>query len=250
MSSIRKFGLIGYPLGHSFSQRFFSRKFEEENINAIYSNYEIAEVAKIIEILATDKNIVGFNVTIPHKEAILSLLNASSEEAQKIGAVNVVKVKRENKEIILTGYNSDVFGFTQSIKPLINKAIHHKALVLGTGGASKAIVFGLNKLGIETQLVSRSKTDKTISYNDLTEDIINQYKVIVNCTPLGTYPKVEDAPDLPYHLLGSQHLLYDLVYNPEETEFLKRGKEQEATIKNGLEMLELQAEEAWRIWNK
>ena len=250
MNKQKQYGLIGYPLGHSFSRGFFTEKFLREGIDAMYSNYEIPSVDQLETILEANAHLVGFNVTIPHKENIIPLLSAMSDEAKAIGAVNVVKVTRDGNSVSLKGYNSDVVGFVNSIKPLLNTEIHRKALVLGTGGASKAVVYGLNGLGIETQLVSRSKLVNTITYEELNAQVLKEYKVIVNCSPLGTFPKVDEAPAIPYDLLGTEHLLYDLVYNPAETEFLKRGKAKGATIKNGAEMLELQAIEAWRIWNE
>lgn len=245
----KQYGLIGFPLGHSFSQRFFTEKFKLEGIDACYSNFEIADVNDVQNILRTIPNLQGFNVTIPHKESIIPLLNAISDQAREIGAVNVVKVERLGQQVSLAGYNSDVVGFVDSLKPLL-QGNHRKALVLGTGGASKAVVYGLKELGIETQLVSRKRSSGAITYDDLSEDIIAQYKLIVNCTPLGTYPNVQSYPQIPYHFLGKEHLLYDLVYNPEKTEFLHRGEERGAAIKNGAEMLRLQALEAWRIWNE
>lgn len=250
MNKQKQYGLIGYPLGHSFSRGFFTEKFLREGIDAMYSNYEIPSVDQLETILEANAHLVGFNVTIPHKENIIPLLSAMSDEAKAIGAVNVVKVTRDGNSVSLKGYNSDVVGFVNSIKPLLNTEIHRKALVLGTGGASKAVVYGLNGLGIEAQLVSRSKLVNTITYEELNTQVLKEYKVIVNCSPLGTFPKVDEAPAIPYDLLNVDHLLYDLVYNPAETEFLKRGKAKGTTIKNGAEMLELQAIEAWRIWNE
>lgn len=250
MSEQKQYGIIGFPLGHSFSRGFFTEKFLREGIDAMYSNYEIPNIDQLQTILDSNTHLVGLNVTIPHKQSIIPLLSAISDEAKAIGAVNVVKVIRNKDEVSLKGYNSDVVGFINSIKPLLNPDLHRKALVLGTGGASKAIVYGLNKLGIKTQLVSRSKQSDTITYEELDKQLLDEYKVIVNCSPLGTFPNVEEAPAIPYELLSADQLLYDLVYNPAETEFLKRGKAKGAKIKNGAEMLELQAIEAWKIWNE
>lgn len=250
MSIQKQYGLIGYPLGHSFSQRFFSDKFKQEGTDAIYSNYEISDIRDILNILKDNSNLIGLNVTIPYKESILTFLSELSEEAKEIGAVNVVKVLRNGTDFILKGYNSDVVGFVNSIEPLLNESVHKKALVLGTGGASKAVVYGLNKLGIEAQLVSRSRREGMIVYEELTKEVIEEYRVVVNCTPLGTYPNVEGMADIPYQYLTPEHLLYDLVYNPVKTKFLQRGEEKGAQIKNGAEMLKLQALEAWRIWNE
>lgn len=240
------YGLIGYPLGHSFSQRFFTQKFEEEQIEAQYLNFELEDLTTIKEVLK-DKTIKGLNVTIPYKKDIFAYLDEVSDEAKAIGAVNVIKLIRENNQLKLVGYNSDIFGFKGSIRPLL-KPFHQKALVLGTGGASNAIKVGLSQLGITTQSVSRTKQDDTITYNEVTKEVLTEYNIIVNCTPLGTYPNIEGAPDIPYQHLSTQHLLYDLVYNPAETSFLRQGRVQGATTKNGLEMLYLQAIKAWEIW--
>lgn len=240
------YGLIGYPLGHSFSQRFFTQKFEEEHIEAQYLNFELEDLTTIKEVLK-DKTIKGLNVTIPYKKNIFAYLDEVSDEAKAIGAVNVIKLIRENNQLKLVGYNSDIFGFKESIRPLL-KPFHQKALVLGTGGASNAIKVGLSQLGITTQSVSRTKQDDTITYNEVTKEVLTEYNIIVNCTPLGTYPNIEGAPDIPYQHLSTQHLLYDLVYNPAETSFLRQGRVQGATTKNGLEMLYLQAIKAWEIW--
>lgn len=240
------YGLIGYPLGHSFSQRFFTQKFEEEQIEAQYLNFELEDLTTIKELLK-DKTIKGLNVTIPYKKDIFTYLDEVSDEVKAIGAVNVIKLIRENNQLKLVGYNSDIFGFKGSIRPLL-KPFHQKALVLGTGGASNAIKVGLSQLGITTQSVSRTKQDDTITYNEITKEVLAEYNVIINCTPLGTYPNIEGAPDIPYQHLSTQHLLYDLVYNPAETSFLRQGRVQGATTKNGLEMLYLQAIKAWEIW--
>ena len=251
MEKFRQFGLIGYPLAHSFSQRYFTDKFTQEGVNAKYDKFEIESVDALADILDRSPDLVGLNVTIPHKEAVIPLLTDISDEARAIGAINVIKIATDDKETrTLKGYNSDVYGFINSIRPLLNPAIHTKALVLGTGGASKAVVYGLNSLGVETLLVSRTKGDKTISYKELNKDTMDQHTVVVNCTPLGTFPKVEEAADIPYHYLSPRHLLYDLVYNPEVTEFLKRGLKYGAQTKNGAQMLELQAIKAWEIWNE
>lgn len=191
----------------------------------------------------------GFNVTIPYKEAIISYLDSLSPEARAIGAVNVVKVVHKGKNTQLVGYNSDVVGFTNSIKPLL-KPNHKKALILGTGGASKAVNYGLKKMGIETVLVSRYERPNTILYSSITPEVVKEYNVIVNCTPCGMYPHDDECPNIPYDALDADNLLYDLIYNPDETLFLQKGKEHGATVKNGLEMLLLQAFESWRIWTE
>lgn len=245
-----KFGLVGYPLKHSFSRRFFTEKFENEKIGAVYLNFEIPEITQFPQIIESNPELKGLNVTIPYKELIIPYLDDLSEDAKKIGAINVIRVERSGQEVRLIGYNSDVIGFQNSISPLIDISIHRKALILGTGGAAKAVNKGLQNLGIETKAVSRSKKNESFTYFELDEEIMKEYTVIVNCTPLGTFPDIDTAPEIPYQFLTAKHLLYDLVYNPEETKFLRLGKERNATIKNGAEMLKLQALAAWEIWNK
>lgn len=243
------YGLLGYPLGHSFSAQFFEEKFKKENIAAAYHNFEFEDVAEITSMITKNPLLKGFNVTIPHKENIIPMLHQLSEAAQEIGAVNVVKMIRKEEKVILEGHNTDYIGFTHSLQPLL-KEHHKKALVLGTGGASKAIVYALKKLGIATTMVSRNQREGILGYEDLTESIVKEHTIIVNCTPVGTYPHVEACPAIPYHFLTPQHLLYDLVYNPETTLFLQKGIAQGCMTKNGLEMLHLQAEAAWKIWNE
>lgn len=245
-----EYGLIGYPLVHSFSKRFFTEKFESEGIDAQYLNFEMPTVEHLVETIKAHPRLRGLNVTIPHKQNVLALLDDISPEAQEIGAVNVIVVRRQaDGRPWLKGYNADVVGFMDSIRPLILEH-HRKALVLGTGGASKAIGYGLKMLGLDYRLVSRSPRDRqTFGYQDLTPEVMEEYSVVVNCTPQGTFPHEETFPDIPYHLLTSRHLLYDLVYNPEKTVFLQRGEAQGATIKNGLEMLHRQALASWDFWN-
>ena len=240
------YGLIGYPLGHSFSAAFFAEKFSREHVDARYENFEMPSVGKLRDFVRAHPQLRGFNVTIPHKQAVIPHLDALSEEAREIGAVNVVKVCRGR----LGGYNTDVLGFVRSLEPLLPSESEGKvALVLGTGGASKAVCYGLRGLGYHPQFVSRTRRDSIISYADLTPALMAEAHLVVNCTPLGMYPHVDVAPDIPYHLLTPRHILYDLVYNPPETEFLRRGREHGTITKNGLEMLHLQAEAAWEIWN-
>lgn len=247
---MKLYGLLGYPLGHSFSAKYFAEKFAKEGVDATYKNFEFAEVADAVAYLLQQDDLQGFNVTIPHKQAIMPYLNGLSAEAEAIGAVNVVCVKRDADGMVkLLGCNSDVVGFSNSIQPLLRPKLHSKALVLGTGGASKAVMYGLRKLGVEPIYVSRTPKEGQLTYNDLTPEVMRDYKVIVNCTPLGMYPKVDACPDIPYQYLTPDHLLYDLVYNPLETLFMKRGAAQGAVVKNGLEMLHLQAEAAWVDWN-
>ena len=213
-----KYGLIGYPLGHSFSKSYFNEKFENEGINAEYINFEIPSIGDLTEILDSNPELKGLNVTIPYKEKVISYLDSVSPEANAIGAVNVVKIEHKGDETILKGYNSDVIGFTQSIEPFI-ESYHKKALILGTGGASKAINYGLKSLGLETVFVSRYERPGTIQYEKITPEVIKEYNVIVNCTP-------------------------------DETLFMKKGKEHGATVKNGLEMLLLQAFASWDFWHQ
>ena len=247
---MKKYGLIGYPLKHSFSYRYFADKFKNENIIAEYNNYEISNVDLLLKIISDDIEIKGLNVTIPYKEDVLKYLDDLDHTAHSIGAVNVIKVIRNHDRIFLKGYNSDIIGFKNSIEPLLDKNIHKKALILGTGGAAKAVYHGLKQLGIDSRYVSRQHHPDYLKYSDLTQDVIAEHKIIVNATPIGTFPKDEHCPDIPYEYLSSDHLLYDLVYNPPLTKFLSEGQERGAKIKNGYEMLELQALAAWEIWNE
>lgn len=236
---MRHYGIIGYPLHHSFSAKFFNEKFEREQIEAEYSLYPTPAESlpeKFEHLLST---LDGMNVTLPYKQAVIPYLDQLDETAEAIGAVNVV-YKR-------VGYNTDCLGFMESIRPLL-RTTDRKALVLGTGGASKAACYGLRKLGVEPTLVSRNPQPGILGYSDLDEQLMSEYTVIVNCTPLGMYPDVDACPEIPYQLISAQHLLFDCIYNPEETLFLKRGKAQGATIRNGLEMLLGQAKAAWKIW--
>lgn len=246
---MKKFGIIGYPLGHSFSPGYFNEKFQNEGIDAIYEKYELPVITDLQAIIDYTQDLCGFNVTIPYKEKVMSYLDVISPEARAIGAVNVVKVTNKDGKKHLEGYNSDLIGFTRSIQPLL-EAHHKKALVLGTGGASKAVMYGLHKLGIETMLVSRYQKNNTIQYEQIDEEVMKEYTVIVNCTPCGMAPHFDECPAIPYSHITPKHLLFDLIYNPDETLFLKNGREQGAVTKNGLEMLLLQAEGAWEIWNK
>ena len=247
----RLFGLIGFPLGHSFSQNFFNQKFETENIDARYVNFEIPSIDRLPEVIATYPNLAGFNVTIPYKVKIFDYLDAVDPEAKAIGAVNVVKVfKQPDGSITLKGYNSDYVGFSDSIQPMLADGEYDKALVLGTGGASRAIVHALGKLGINSTRVSRTRREGAISYGDVTPELIKEYKIIVNTTPVGMYPHVDECPPIPYSALTPEHVCYDLLYNPDTTLFMKRAAEMGAKTKNGLEMLLLQAFVSWNIWKK
>ena len=246
------YGLIGYPLGHSFSRKFFTEKFAKEGIDAQYLNFEIPSIEEFPEIIKNDPTLRGLNVTIPYKQHVMQYLDDISEEAKAIGAVNVVncQLSTVNCQLHLTGYNSDVIGFVESIKPLL-KPHHKKALILGTGGASKAIRYGLEKkLGMKTLFVSRSAREGMITYEEVTAEVLKEYEVIVNCSPVGMYPHVDECPALPYEAMNENNLLYDLVYNPLETLIMKKGAAQGATVKNGLEMLHLQAIASWEFWEK
>lgn len=246
----KKYGLIGHPLGHSFSRSFFNQKFETEHVDAEYVNFDLTDVKELKDVLHENPTLSGLNVTLPYKTQVISLLDELDKDAKQIGAVNVIKFQKGLfGKIKLKGYNSDIIGFKDSIKPLLSET-HKKALILGTGGASKAVYYGLQQLDIEPLYVSRTKKDSQITYDEITPEIMSAYTVIVNATPLGMTPKVDMAPDIPYNLLTSEHLLYDLLYNPDKTLFMKKGEERGATVKNGLEMLLLQAFASWRIWNE
>ena len=244
-----KYGLIGYPLQHSFSISYFNEKFQNEYINAKYINFEIPTIDALPEILASNPELKGLNVTIPYKEKVISFLDTVSPEARAIGAVNVIRVEHKGNDIVLKGYDSDLIGFTQSIQPML-RPYHKKALILGTGGASKAINYGLKSLGLDTVLVSRFERPGTIQYEKITPEVIEEYNVIVNCTPCGMYPHFEECPNLPYEAMSNKTLLYDLIYNPDQTLFMKKGLRMGATVKNGLEMLLLQAFASWEFWQK
>lgn len=242
-----KYGLIGYPLGHSFSKNFFNEKFNNEGINAQYINFEIPSIEDLPEILASNPELKGLNVTIPYKQKVIDYLEELSPEAKAIGAVNVIRIIHKGKTNILKGFNSDVIGFTRSIEPML-EPLHKKALILGTGGASKAINYGLKSLGLQTLFVSRTPKSGAITYDEVSSEIIKEFNVIVNCTPLGMYPRTDTCPNLPYEAMDNHTILYDLIYNPDETLFLKKGKQFGANTKNGLEMLLLQAFASWDFW--
>ena len=246
---MKKYGLIGFPLKHSFSKNFFNEKFEKEKIEAEYVNFEIPEIKFFPKVIADNKDLLGLNVTIPYKEQILPFLDDISPDALNIGAVNVIRIKRKDEKVLLKGYNSDVIGFTRSIEPLL-KTHHKQALILGTGGASKAVKQGLKSLNIEYTYVSRHKNPGMLTYEQISPELIQEYTVIINCTPCGMFPHSEECPQLPYEALNHHHLLYDLIYNPDKTLFLKKGFLQGAETKNGLEMLLLQAVAGWEFWNE
>jgi len=237
------FGIIGYPLTHSFSPAYFTKKFEAAHIDAVYIPFPLAHIDEYKSLIAAQPGLNGLNVTIPYKQAVIPFLNQVDDTAKAIGAVNCISFK----DGISIGYNTDITGFDQSLRPLL-QPWHTRALILGTGGASLAAAYVLQRAGIAFQKVSRTNEDHGLTYSNLTADIIRAHKLIINTTPLGMYPKVDTAPKIDYSALTGEHLLYDLVYNPEETKFLRLGKAQGATIKNGLDMLILQAEAAWDKW--
>ena len=245
------YGLIGYPLGHSFSEKYFTSKFKNEGIDATYSLFPLPSIDDLPDLLKSHKDLKGFNVTIPYKQEVMDYIDILSEDASEIGAVNVVKINEGvgDTDKYLCGYNTDYIGFTESLRPLLTDEMK-KALILGTGGASKAVAYSLDRLGIDYKFVSRVPGEDELGYDELSKEIMSESLLIVNTTPLGMFPKTENAPDIPYNLLGPAHLCYDLVYNPEITEFMKRSANAGAKVKNGLEMLHLQAEAAWKIWNE
>lgn len=243
------YGLIGYPLGHSFSKKYFTEKFAEEGIPSAYLNFEIENLGELSLVLSNHPTLQGFNVTIPHKQNIIPLLDEISEEARKIGAVNCVKITRQGGKNHLRGFNTDVYGFRHALLSFIPDTIH-KALILGNGGAAKAVRYVLDSLGMEVLTVSRSpRTTAEIGYPEV-PGLLKDFKLIVNTTPLGTWPHPAGCPDIPYPQLTPDHYLFDLVYNPEITTFMQRGSLTGAHTRNGLEMLRGQAEKAWEIWNE
>ena len=246
---MRKFGLIGYPLTHSFSEQYFSDKFIKEKIfDCSYENYPVSDIEQVKDIIASTPELCGLNVTIPYKTKIIGLLNYISKEADEIGAVNVVKIKKIENKILLHGYNSDFVGVSDSLKQYIDNGIKC-ALILGTGGASKAVYYALKQTGLTAQFVSREKKAGVLTYAELTPALLAETQLIVNTTPLGMFPDIEAFPNIDYRQLGSKHILFDLVYNPEMTAFLKKGAERGCTIITGSKMLHSQAEKAWQIWN-
>lgn len=242
---MRKFGLIGYPLTHSFSYKYFSEKFLREGISGCsYDNYPLESITDLPALIQKDNRLEGLNVTIPYKQSVRQFLQEMDDAATRIGAINCIHLT----DGVAKGYNTDVVGFELSLKPLLRPG-HTHALILGTGGASRAVAYVLSKLGIAFQCVSRNKKENQLVYADLDEACMLQHTLIINTTPLGTSPDIHSTPDIPYQYLSEAHLLYDLVYNPAETLFLHRGKERGCMIKNGYEMLVLQAEASWDIWN-
>jgi shikimate dehydrogenase len=247
---MKLYGLVGKSLVHSFSQKYFSEKFEKERIeNTYYHLYPLNNIDEFNQLITYYSEVSGLNVTIPYKTSVIPFLDYIDDAAKEIGAVNTIRFDRENSKLKLHGYNTDYLGFWESIKPLL-KSYHKKALILGTGGSSKAVSYALKQANIEHLFVSRNpEKENTISYQSLNHDILDQYQIIINTTPLGMFPEVEQSPDIPYQFLSPKHILYDLIYNPEHTQFLKFGKEQGSILKNGLEMLKIQADYSWKIWN-
>ncbi|MFK7003780.1 shikimate dehydrogenase [Flavobacterium covae] len=244
---MKKLGLLGKNISYSFSRNYFTNKFQNEFLTSIFSydNYDIQKIDEFKEIIINEPNLIGLNVTIPYKEEIIPYLDELSEIAKNIEAVNTIKITSDKK---LIGHNTDFYGFQKSLTPLLQNH-HKKALILGTGGASKAIAYVLKSLEIDFLFVSRKQFNDTITYDQLNNSILTEYTIIINCTPLGTYPNIQDCPTIPYEFITSNHLVYDLIYNPKKTTFLAKAEEKGAIIKNGYEMLVLQAEKAWKIWN-
>lgn len=246
---MRRFGLIGFPLGHSFSKNYFSEKFRKENLfGCSYENYPLKQIDDLPGLLECEQGLEGLNVTIPYKSVVMKFLDSVSAEAREIGAVNVIRIVSSEGRRMLNGFNSDAYGFTESLRPNLSKT-GGKALVLGTGGSSKAVVYSLRKLGMQVTLVSRTRNPGVITWTDINSDLLKNTDLIVNTTPLGMFPDIEGKPDLDYSCLSEKHILFDLVYNPVLTAFLKEGKERGCTVIGGLEMLHLQAERSWEIWN-
>lgn len=247
MAKKKQYGLVGKNISYSFSKAYFAEKFEKEDIkNHSYENFDIQGIFEFPGILKNNPDLKGLNVTIPYKEEIIPFLDKMSKNATKIGAVNTIKFTGNGKT---KGYNTDFYGFKKSLKPLLKKK-HKNALILGTGGASKAVAYALRLLEIDYVFVSREVSEHTLTYDEIDASIFEEYQIIINCTPLGTSPNVEVCPDIPYEYFTKNHIAYDLIYNPEETLFLKKAKEKGAIIKNGYEMLVFQAEKAWKIWKK
>jgi len=245
---MRKFGLIGYPLGHSFSRKYFTGKFSRDHIeNCSYENYPLTNIGQLPDLIK-DTDLEGLNVTIPYKSAVIKYIDKADPESEAIGAVNVIKIHRRNNKTELLGFNSDIMGIRDTIVPVMIRGIKN-ALVLGTGGSSKAVCFVLKSLSVPYTLISREKKPSGLTYSNITPDLIRTSRLIINTTPLGMFPDVNSKPDLRYEFLGREHILFDLVYNPEMTAFLKAGQERGCTVLSGLKMLYSQAERSWEIWN-
>jgi shikimate dehydrogenase len=247
--ALKQFGLIGYPLGHSFSVTYFGEKFEREKIDASYKNFPLRRISEFETLIKQEPDLYGLNVTVPYKQSVIPYLDALSQTARTVKAVNTICFCRKGEHRALTGHNTDVIGFEKSLRKHLKKH-HTSALVLGTGGSAGAVIFVLNKLGIGHQKVSRKGGAGRVKYEELDPDMVHHTPLIINCTPLGMHPEVNECPDLPYEVLTKKHLLFDLIYNPEKTLFLARGQAQGAAIANGYKMLIYQAEAAWEIWSR
>ncbi len=258
---MKKYGLIGYPLSHSFSEKYFKEKFEQEGLeDCIYENFSLPNLSDLPELIKANPDLCGLNVTSPHKIGVIYYLDKIDEASKAIDAVNCIKIANQHPvedffsgelsalKVRLEGFNTDAYGFEESLKPLL-KSHHKKALIIGNGGAARAVAYVLKKLDINYVIVTRKPIRKRVTYNQLNKDILEERLIVINTTPIGTSPNINECPDIPYDCITSRHLLYDLIYNPPETEFLKRGKAKGAAIKNGQEMLQLQAEKSWEIWN-
>jgi shikimate dehydrogenase len=245
---MRKFGLIGYPLGHSFSKKYFTDKFDIESIaDCVYENFPISDIDKLFPLIHSESQLCGLNVTLPYKSSVIKYLDSVSTEAKEIGSVNVVKILRNKGNIRLVGFNSDVTGIKDTLFPYFNRI--KTAIVLGTGGSSRSVCYLLKTHGIEVIQVSRTEKPGLLTYSSLKKSILAQSQLIVNTTPVGMFPDVDSKPDIDYSVLGENHILFDLVYNPVITSFLKEGEKQGAATLGGLKMLHSQAEKAWQIWN-
>lgn len=241
---MKTYGLLGFPLGHSFSKKYFSEKFSAEKINAVYQNFEFSDIDVAVDFLKSQSGLAGFNITIPYKELILPFLDETDIVVDTIAACNCVKIEKK----IWKGFNTDVIGFEKSVGATILNN-HKKALIFGTGGAAKSVAYVLKIHGIDYQFVSRKEQPGNMRYGDLSEKILREFTLLINTTPLGMSPQTNEAPEIPYQYLNKDHFVFDLIYNPEKTLFLQKAESQGATIKNGNEMLHIQAKESWKIWN-
>jgi len=245
---MHQYGLIGYPLGHSFSASFFAEKFKNEGIDARYRNFPLESIQEFKDLVNKETTLLGLNVTVPYKQEVIAFLDSLSPTAKSVQAVNTISFKRHEGHLELVGDNTDLIGFRKSLEQYL-KAHHSSALVLGTGGSSKAVIYVLEQLGIKYTMVSRTARDEQIGYGSINDELLSKTKLIINTTPLGMHPREETFPSLPYEALSSNHLLFDLVYNPVKTKFLSLGEEHGAQIVNGHDMLIYQAEASWEIWN-
>lgn len=246
---MKRLGLIGYPLEHSFSPAYFRKKFRKENLQATYELFPLKSINELPKLIESQHGLAGLNVTIPYKQKIIPYLHFISDEAKAIGAVNTIKIEHKS-EPFLTGHNTDIVGLHNTIQELVRSKTDIQALILGTGGASVSVQFVLKKLGIPFELVSRKAKPKSLTYHQIDREIMNHYHLVINTTPLGMYPGIEEFPPLPYDAITSKHIFYDLIYNPEKTRFLEKAKAKGARIMNGLKMLEIQAEASWKIWTE